>query len=275
MFELVQSARLIIFAMLLLTFASWEHFFPRRPPAPFRERRWIGNIGILAIGTLLARLILPLAPISVAVWAREVDVGLLNWLNVPWLVSGAIAFLVLDLAVYAQHVAFHRVPLLWRIHRMHHSDTDLDVTTGLRFHPAEIILSLALKMAVVALLGAPPTAVLIFEVVLNTTSMFNHAAINLPVAADRLLRWVLVTPDMHRVHHSIHKDETDSNFGFNIPWWDRVFGTYKAQPKDGHAAMTLGLPNLRDERAFGVINLLVQPFIRVPPTPQDTTRARN
>ena len=271
MTELSQSARPLIFIALLVVFASWEYFSPRRRHGLPRCPRWTGNLGILVTGTLVARVLLPIAPISVALWAASAEVGLLHAFTLPDAVSGLIAFLVLDLTIYAQHVAFHKVPLLWRVHRMHHSDLDLDASTGLRFHPIEIVLSLILKMAVVALLGAPALAVLIFEIVLNATSMFNHASIKLPGNWDRVLRLLVVTPDMHRVHHSIHGDETDSNFGFNIPWWDRLFRTYRPQPRDGHEKMTLGLPYFRDARSTNIISLLVQPFLKEPSAPANDT----
>jgi sterol desaturase/sphingolipid hydroxylase (fatty acid hydroxylase superfamily) len=168
--------------------------------------------------------------------------------------------ILLDLAIYFQHVLFHAVPLLWRLHRMHHADLDVDVSTGLRFHPFEILLSMVIKFAVVVALGAPATAVLLFEILLNATSMFNHSNIRFPVGFDRLLRWFVVTPDMHRVHHSIVSRETNSNFGFNLPWWDRLFGTYRAQPAAGHEAMTLGIEQFRDPRELGLDRMLLQPF---------------
>jgi len=170
------------------------------------------------------------------------------------------AVAVLDLALYLQHVAFHKVPLLWRLHRMHHADLELDATTGLRFHPVEVVLSIAIKACVIAAIGASPLAVLIFETLLNATSMFNHANLDLPLAVDRALRLVVVTPDMHRVHHSIRRGETDSNFGFNAPWWDRLFGTYRAQPADGHLGMTIGIPQFRDCRELRLDRMLLQPL---------------
>jgi sterol desaturase/sphingolipid hydroxylase (fatty acid hydroxylase superfamily) len=168
--------------------------------------------------------------------------------------------LALDLLIYGQHVAFHKVAPLWRLHRMHHADLDIDVTTGARFHPVEILLSLGIKLIAVLALGAPPLSVLLFEVLLNATSMFNHANLALPGWLDRMLRWVLVTPDMHRVHHSWHRDETDSNFGFSLSWWDRVFGTYRDQPRDGHQGMTIGLADFRDPADLRLDRMLLQPL---------------
>ena len=183
--------------------------------------------------------------------------GLFNILPLPaWLAIPA-AVLLLDLTIYGQHVAFHAVPLLWRLHRMHHADLEFDVTTGLRFHPGEILLSMAIKFAAVAVLGAPPLAVLIFEILLNATSLFNHGNVRLPLGLDRILRLIVVTPDMHRVHHSIDRRETDSNFGFNVPWWDRLFGTYRAQPALGHERMTIGIDKFRDPRELRLDRMLV------------------
>lgn len=167
---------------------------------------------------------------------------------------------VLDAAIYAQHAAFHHIPLLWRLHRMHHADLELDLTTGGRFHPLEIVLSMLIKLAVIAALGAHPVGVLVFEVLLNATSMFNHANVRMPLALDRVLRWLVVTPDMHRVHHSIERRETDSNFGFNLPWWDRLFRTYRAQPAAGHEGMTIGIAAFRSEEELRLLRMLAQPW---------------
>jgi len=195
--------------------------------------------------------------------------GVFNLLAVPAWVATPAAVILLDLVIYGQHVMFHAVPVLWRLHRMHHADLEFDVTTGLRFHPVEILLSMAIKLAAIMAFGAPPLAVLIFEVLLNATSLFNHANIRVPL--DRLLRLVVVTPDMHRVHHSIERRETDSNFGFNLPWWDRLFGTYRAQPALGHQGMTIGIDRFRDPRELRLDRMLWQPFRRDPPSPAQVT----
>ncbi|MGD9728767.1 MAG: sterol desaturase family protein, partial [Nitrospiraceae bacterium] len=187
--------------------------------------------------------------------------GLLNVLELPRWPGFVFAVVALDLAIYLQHVMFHAVPALWRLHRMHHADLDLDTTTGARFHPIEILLSMVIKFAVIAALGAPPVAVVIFEVLLNATSMFNHANVRMPAGLDRLLRWIVVTPDMHRVHHSIIRNDTNSNFGFNLPWWDRLLGTYQAQPAEGHEGMTIGLDNFRDPKQLRLDRMLLQPFV--------------
>jgi sterol desaturase/sphingolipid hydroxylase (fatty acid hydroxylase superfamily) len=201
-----------------------------------------------------------MAPVAVAVMAGDRGWGLLNLTHAPAWAAGPLAVLVLDFAIYLQHVMFHAVPAFWRLHRMHHADLDFDVTTGARFHPIEILLSVAIKMGVIVLIGAPPVAVLIFEVLLNATSMFNHSNVRIPPAIDRLLRRVVVTPDMHRVHHSILPHEMNSNFGFNLPWWDWLLGTYREQPREGHEGMTIGIEQFRTRRDLWIDRLLLQPF---------------
>ncbi|MEQ9445985.1 MAG: sterol desaturase family protein [Rhodospirillaceae bacterium] len=251
--------------MLLVLFVIWESLQPKRDRAFARLTRWTGNLGLIVVGSVVVRLILPIAPVGAALWAHQNGVGIFNVAPVPVLVAGALSLLLLDLLIYGQHRLFHKVPLLWRLHRMHHTDIDLDVTSGLRFHPLEILLSLIIKVIAVVILGAPALAVLVFEIVLNATSMFNHANLALPQRLDSVLRRIVVTPDMHRVHHSIDSSETNSNFGFNLPWWDRLFGTYVEQPAAGHAAMTLGLPIFRGIKSVGLWNLLVQPFVEDSP----------
>jgi len=245
---------------IFLALALWEIFAPRRAMSVGRARRWPGNLGILVLDAVLVRLLIPAAAVGVAVIAAQRGWGLLNIAPWPSVLEGLIGFLALDLAIYAQHVAFHKVPLLWRLHRMHHADLDIDVSTGLRFHPIEIILSMLIKMGVVVLVGVPAIAVVAFEVILNATSMFNHSNAAMPLWLDRVVRIIVVTPDMHRVHHSVLRHETDSNFGFNLPWWDRLFGTYRAQPEAGHKDMTLGLPIFRDPLELRLDRLITQPF---------------
>jgi len=215
---------------------------------------------VVIVNTLLLRILFPVTAVGLALVAEARGFGLLNVMRLPdWLALLA-AVLVLDLAIYLQHVLFHAVPALWRLHRMHHADLEFDVTTGLRFHPIEIALSMLIKFAVVAAIGAPALSVLVFEVLLNATSMFNHTNMRIPTWIDRVLRWLVVTPDMHRVHHSIVARETNSNFGFNLPWWDRLFGTYKAQPAAGHEEMTIGIEQFRDPRELRLDRMLAQPF---------------
>lgn len=247
---------LAVFAPL----AAWEVLAPRRAATVGRAPRWPSNIAIVVLDAVLVRLLIPVAAIGVAVIATQRGWGLLNITPWPPLLEGVIGFLVLDLAIYAQHVAFHKVPWLWRLHRMHHADLDIDVTTGLRFHPIEILLSMLIKMAVVVLVGVPATAALVFEVVLNATSMFNHTNAAMPAWLDRCVRLIVVTPDMHRVHHSVARRETDSNYGFNLPWWDWLFRTYRPMPEAGHDAMTIGLPAFRDPSESRLDRLLSQPF---------------
>jgi sterol desaturase/sphingolipid hydroxylase (fatty acid hydroxylase superfamily) len=254
------AIRLAAFAGMFSVMALWELLAPRRPWAVGRALRWPSNLGILVADVLAVRLLLPTAAAGVALVAAERGFGLFHVIGLPFWLAAPIGFLALDLVIYGQHVMFHHVPWLWRLHRMHHADLDIDVTTGVRFHPVEILLSLVIKIATVALLGIPAAAVVCFEVVLNATSMFNHANASLPRWLDRVARLMLVTPDMHRVHHSILRQETDSNFGFNLPWWDRLFGTYRAEPRAGHDGMTIGLPVFRDPGELRLDRLLTQPF---------------
>lgn len=255
------TVRLASFLGVLLAMAIWEVFAPRRRRLIARGVRWPSNLGVALLNTLLLRLVFPSAAVGLAAIAAERQWGLLNNIPLPKGAALALALLALDLAIYLQHVMFHAVPALWRLHRMHHADLEIDVTTGARFHPIEILLSMGLKLAVVAALGAPVIAVLTFEVALNATSMFNHGNVALSPAIDRVLRWLIVTPDMHRVHHSVRPNETNSNFGFNLPWWDRLFGTYRAQPVDGHEGMTIGLDSFRDPAELRLDRMLVQPFM--------------
>lgn len=234
---------------------------PRRGPILSRWRRWPSNLAIVALNTILLRLLMPTAAIGLALITEETGWGLLNQLALPSWLAILLSVMVLDLAIYLQHVMFHAVPALWRLHRMHHADLEFDVTTGARFHPIEILLSMAIKLTVVVALGPPAVAVLIFEVLLNGTAMFNHGNVRIPIKLDSVLRWFVVTPDMHRVHHSIIPQETNSNFGFNLPWWDRLFGTYRAQPAGGHEAMTIGIEQFRTPRDLRLDQMLVQPFL--------------
>ncbi|MQX34934.1 sterol desaturase family protein [Roseospira navarrensis] len=252
--------RLAVFLGLFGAMALWEALAPRRPLMTHRAVRWPNNLSLVVIDTLALRLLLPILAVEAALQAQARGWGLLTLLDVPGWVAVPLAILLLDLVIYAQHVAFHKVPLLWRLHRVHHADLDFDVTTALRFHPVEIVLSMLLKVVVVVALGAPAVAVLLFEVMLNGAALFNHGNVSLPPAAERWLRRVVVTPDMHRVHHSIHRAETDSNYGFALSWWDRLFGTYTARPRDGHDGMTIGLDLFRTPRDLWLDRLLIQPL---------------
>jgi sterol desaturase/sphingolipid hydroxylase (fatty acid hydroxylase superfamily) len=249
---------------------------PRRPWAVGRATRWPSNLGVLVVDALAVRLLIPTAAVGVALLAAERGFGLFHLLGWPGWLTGILGFIVLDLVIYGQHLVFHHVPWLWRLHRMHHADLDIDLTTGVRFHPIEILLSMLIKIATVAVLGIPAGAVVAFEVVLNATSMFNHSNVAMPAWLDRVMRLVLVTPDMHRVHHSAVRAETDSNFGFNLPWWDWLFGTYRAEPAAGHDGITIGLPVFRDRRELRLDRLLTQPFRRPAddPVPAPLSQAR-
>ena len=254
------QARLYFFLSILAIMAAWEVMAPRRRQEIPRLLRWSNNFGVVVIDTVLVRLTFPLLAVSMAVLAAERGWGLLNIFAVPGWLAFFLSLLLLDLAIYLQHVMFHAVPALWRLHRMHHADLEFDVTTGLRFHPVEILLSMALKLALVVVFGLPAIAVLVFEILLNGTSMFSHSNIRIPLGLDRILRLIVVTPDMHRVHHSIHAFETNSNFGFNLPWWDRLLGTYRAQPREGHEGMTIGIEEFRTPRELWLDRMLLQPL---------------
>jgi len=258
--ELEPQIRLGAFFGVLAVMVLWEVAAPRLALALPRRKRWPANLGIVVLNTVLVRLVFPVLPVGVAAYAAGQGWGLLNMIEVPGPAAVVIAVLLLDLAIYAQHVAFHKVPWFWRLHRMHHADTGFDVTTGARFHPVEILLSIVIKMGVVIAIGAPAVAVILFEVLLNATAMFNHANVRLALGVDRVLRLFVVTPDMHRVHHSSIRAETDSNYGFNLPWWDRLFGTYRAQPELGHEGMQIGLPAFRDPVEQRLDKTLVQPL---------------
>jgi sterol desaturase/sphingolipid hydroxylase (fatty acid hydroxylase superfamily) len=253
--------RLGAFAGVLLSMLALEALLPRRTRTVARRVRWAGNLGIVVLNTALVRLLLPVSAVGVALASERLGSGLMPWLGLPWWAAFIAALLLLDLAIYLQHVMFHAVPGLWRLHRMHHADLDLDATTGGRFHPVEVLLSMVIKLAVVVAIGAPAAAVVVFEIVLNATSTFNHANLRLPRPLDQLLRRIVVTPDMHRVHHSVRAEETNSNFGFNLPWWDWLFGTYRAQPKDGHDGMTIGLSQFRTPRDLRLHRMLIQPVL--------------
>ena len=258
------TIRLAIFAALFATFAAWEAWHPRRRRALPRSRRWATNVAITVIDAVTLRalaVVLPLLAVGAAIDAGRLGWGLFNHLGAPGWIEALATILILDFAIWLQHLVTHRVPLLWRFHRVHHADRDIDVTTAVRFHPVEIAASMVLKIGIVYLIGAPALAVLIFEILLNGTALFNHANIALPPAADRILRRLLVTPDMHRVHHSTLRREHDSNYGFALSIWDRIFGTYTAQPEAGHDAMGIGL-EWQDELPARLGWSLMLPFRR-------------
>lgn len=255
------ALRLGTFFGVFAVIALWELIAARRELSQSKGRRWFANLGILMLGSLLVRVLFPAAAVGVAVLAKNEGWGLLNRIDLPFALSFVLSIVLLDLAIYLQHVMFHAVPALWRLHMVHHSDQDFDLTTGIRFHPLEIVLSILIKFTAVVALGPPPEAVFVFAVVLNATSVFNHGNIRIPEGIDRWLRLLVVTPDMHRVHHSVEIDESNSNFGFNLPWWDRLFGTYTAQPRAGHLDMTIGVTHLQKANTTGLISLLGMPFV--------------
>ncbi len=259
-----QTVRLAFFFGTLAVIAFWEIVAPRRVLTDNKGRRWFANLSLVVIDTAVVRFLLPVLPVSLALLAQERGWGVLNVVILPYWIKIALAVVALDFVIYLQHLLFHFLPILWRLHRMHHTDLDIDVTTGNRFHPLEIIISIWIKLAAVALIGPSVLAVVIFEVLLNATSQFNHGNIRIPETVDRWLRLVIVTPDMHRVHHSVIPRETNSNFGFNLPWWDRLCGTYRSQPEQGHFGMSIGLKEFRDATQLRLGKLLLQPFDRSP-----------
>jgi sterol desaturase/sphingolipid hydroxylase (fatty acid hydroxylase superfamily) len=245
---------------VLAGLAICEWLFPRRRRTTRRFYRWPANIGVAFVGTIIVRLLAPAGAFGLAIYAEGRGWGLFPIMPLPLWLRILASIVVLDLAIYLQHWLFHHQPLLWQLHRMHHTDLDVDVTTGARFHPVEIMLSFLIKGGVILGIGAPPMSVLVFEVLLNATPMFNHSNLSIPLRFEAWFRWLIVTPDMHRVHHSILGSETNSNFGFNLPIWDRLFRTYRAQPAAGHEGMTLGLSQFRDPKELRVDRMLAQPF---------------
>jgi sterol desaturase/sphingolipid hydroxylase (fatty acid hydroxylase superfamily) len=253
--------RLSAFVSVFAVMALWEIFTPRRMCILSRTQRWVSNLGIVVLDSVVVRLLFPMTGVAIAMLADEWGWGILNLFQLSGWIAVVVAVVTLDLAIYLQHVMFHAVPVLWRVHRMHHADLDFDVTTGLRFHPVEIVLSMLIKMAAIALIGAPAFAVVLFEIILNASAMFNHSNVRIPVPVDRLLRWLIVTPDMHRIHHSIAVDETNSNFGFNLAIWDKLLGTYRAEPRAGHENLVIGIPGFRTPRQCAALpGMLAIPF---------------
>ncbi len=256
------AIRLGFFFGILVVMALWELAAPRRRLTVSKALRWINNLGVVFLNSFLLRFAFPTAAVGVAVFAQEHGWGLFNHFHVSYSLAVALSVVVMDFVIYLQHVIFHAIPIFWRIHRMHHADLDFDVTTGIRFHPFEIILSMLIKFGVVVVIGPPVLGVIIFEVLLNATSMFNHGNVRILRSLDRVLRWIVVTPEMHRVHHSVVYYETNSNFGFNLPLWDRFLGTYRDQPRMGHEGMTIGLWNFRDIKHCAILpGMLAIPFI--------------
>lgn len=252
--------RLSCFIGVLLLCTLWENMLPRKTLTVSRAFRWVNNLSLVALNSLIVALVMPIAAFQAAVIASENQWGLLHWASVPIWLNVLISVVLLDFVIYTQHIVFHRIPLLWKLHRMHHADLDIDVTTGARFHPIEILISMVIKIGAVFVLGVSPLAIVIFEIVLNASAMFNHSNARLALSIDAWLRKVIVTPDMHRVHHSIIPKETHSNFGFFLSVWDRLFGTYRAQPELGHDHVVIGLPDIRAEQEQRLDKLITQPF---------------
>jgi sterol desaturase/sphingolipid hydroxylase (fatty acid hydroxylase superfamily) len=255
--------RLSFFFAIFAVIALWEILSPRRELTVSKGLRWVNNLALVFLNSLILRFLFPAAAVGVALVAQQQGWGLLNYYELPFGFSVVIAVVTMDFVIYLQHVMVHALPVLWRLHRVHHADLDYDVTTGARFHTLEIILSMLIKFTTIMVLGPPVVAVVIFEVLLNATAMFNHGNIYIPEKIDRVLRLFVVTPDMHRVHHSVHAPLANSNFGFNLPWWDRLFGTYVAQPPEGHTQMEIGLDNFRDPKQVERLpGMLMLPFVR-------------
>lgn len=253
--------RLSFFFVIFAVVGIWEVLAPQRALTVSKSLRWASNLGLVILNTVVLRLLFPMAAVGIAVFSAANGWGLLNHFPVPFWLAVPLAVVAMDLVIWLQHVMVHAVPALWRLHRVHHADLDYDLTTGSRFHPIEIVLSMLIKFATITVLGAPVVAVVIFEVVLNAAAMFNHGNIRLPVGLDRVLRQFIVTPDMHRVHHSVEEDETHSNFGFNLPWWDHLFGTYREQPRAGQLGMTIGIHGHTDPREVARLDgMLMMPF---------------
>ena len=254
--------RIGFFFGILGMMAIWELLTPRRILKMSKGARWYTNLGLVFINTLTLRILLPVQAVGVSLFAENHGWGLLNHAALPCWMTIVIGVVGLDFVIYIQHVIFHTIPAFWNLHKVHHTDLDFDVTTGIRFHPIEILLSMGIKMATIIFLGIPATAVIIFEIILNGASMFNHGNVRFPAQIDRFARLLVVTPEMHRVHHSVVIKEFNSNFGFSLPWWDRLLGTYRDQPGKGHEGMVIGLGQFRDPKALTLSRLLILPFVR-------------
>jgi len=255
------TIRMTFFVGIFVVVALVELAVPRRRLITSKTGRWFANIGIVVINTVVLRLLVPAGAVGISVWVERQGWGVFNYVDWAFWVKVILSVILLDFVIYLQHLMFHAVPVLWRLHMMHHADLDYDLTTGTRFHPIEIIISMGIKAAAISVLGAPPMGVIIFEILLNGTAMFNHGNFYIPLGVDRILRLMVVTPDMHRVHHSVLPSETNSNFGFNLPWWDRLMGTYRAQPTKGHDGMTIGLNQFRDPALLTLPKIIALPFI--------------
>lgn len=260
MVEYESLLRISMFVGVLIIMALWENKTPRRDLSQLKQNRWLINLGLTIVDMAFVRFTLGAVAVSTAIHAQREGWGLLNSMEISSFWTFLLTIIIMDMAIYLQHVISHALPVFWRLHRVHHTDLDYDVTTGLRFHPIEILVSMIYKAALAAALGANPWGVVIFEIILNASSQFNHGNVDIPESMDRKLRLFVVTPDMHRVHHSWEIKETNSNFGFFLPWWDRLFGTYRDQPEEGHTDMTIGLKEYRDAKKLKLQDLLILPF---------------
>lgn len=269
--DTIHATRLAFFFGIFAAMALFEIFAPGRPLAHGRKNRWFTSWSLVVLDSILVRIVFPLGGVGIAYWATQESIGLFNWIEIPLWLAGVISFLVLDWSIWFTHVLSHKIPFLWRFHRVHHADPDMDVTTAIRFHPIEILLSMGWKTILIIALGAPPLAVLIFEIVLNGGALFNHTNIRLPGLLEKAVRLLIVTPDMHRVHHSQRMVETDSNYGFSLSVWDRLFGTYTDQPRDGHENMKIGLETIEGEKAEKLIFSLSIPFRHIRESRRDPT----
>ncbi len=256
------TIRIVFFLGIFSAVAVAELLSPRRHLTTSKAGRWFANIGIILLNTVFVRLFFSTGAVGIALFVSDQKWGIFNSIDIPYWLAVILSVIILDFVIYIQHVMFHAVPTLWKLHMMHHADMDIDVTTGTRFHPIEMLLSMFIKGAAIIVLGAPALGVIIFEILLNGTAMFNHGNVKLPIDIDAILRLFVVTPDMHRVHHSVFPVETNSNFGFNLPWWDRLMGTYRAQPMKGHTDMSIGLKQFRNPAQLGLIDMLTMPFTR-------------
>ena len=257
----IATIRLAFFFGILLIIGLFEILAPRRRLTTSKASRWFGNLGVVVISTVLLRVVFPITAVQLAFWTDQKGWGIFNTLDLPYWTVVVVSIILLDFIIYVQHVMFHAIPTLWRFHMMHHADLDYDLTTGIRFHPIEILISMVIKFGAIVVLGAPALAVVLFEIILNGMAMFNHGNFYLPLGLDRVLRGFVVTPDFHRVHHSVFPSETNSNYGFNLSWWDRIMGTYRAQPRMGHDGMTIGLNQFRDPSRLTLLWMLILPFV--------------
>jgi len=255
--------RMSFFFGMIILMGSWELYAPKKAPTISKAYRWVNNLGLVFFNSFIIKILLPIASTSVAVLAMQNNWGVLNYYEIPTWIGVIVFIVVMDLIIYFQHIMVHAIPIFWRLHRVHHADLDYDTTTGSRFHPIEIVLSMFIKFTAIVLIGPSVIAVILFEIILNAMAMFNHGNVSLNKTLDKYLRYFIVTPDMHRVHHSIEQHETNSNFGFNISLWDRIFGTYKQDAKAGQENMIIGIQDITEKKQTNnIFGMLMIPFIK-------------